>query len=68
MKETNNSSVINSLLDFVNILFSVDKICRVSNKILYIVILFLSFIAHEGYKIIICHLKDYIYEKERIKL
>ena len=50
--------------DIINILFDDENICRVSNKIPYIVILFLSFIAPEGYKIIICHSKDYIHEKE----
>ena len=50
--------------DIINILFDDDNICRVSNKIPYIVILFLSFIAPEGYKIIICHSEDYIHEKE----
>ena len=64
MKETNNPPVINCLSDIVNILFGDDKICRVSNKIPYIVILFLSFIAPDGYKIIICHSKDYIHEKK----
>ena len=50
--------------DIINILFDDDNICRVSNKIHYIVILFLSFIVSEGYKIIICHSEDYVHEKE----
>ena len=64
MKQNNNPPVINSLSDIINNLFDDNNICRVSNKIPYIVILFLSFIAPEGYKIIICHSEDYIHEKE----
>ena len=52
MKQKNSPPVINSLSDIINNLFDDDNICRVSNKIPYIVILFLSFIAPEGYKII----------------
>ena len=54
MYEKNKPPMFNSLSDVVNMFFDDDGCCTVSNKIPYIVILFLRLIAPDDYKIIIC--------------
>ena len=58
MKENNKPPIINSLSDVVNMFFDENGCCNVSNKIPYIVILFLRLIAPDDYKIIICTSND----------
>ena len=60
----NKPPTYNDMSDIIKVLFDEKGVCRVSNKMPYIVILFLSFIALDGYKIIICHSKDYIPDSE----
>ena len=58
MPKNKKSPTINCISDIVNMFFDDDGICTVSNKLPYVVILFLRFIAPDDYKIIICTLKD----------
>lgn len=64
MNKINKPPIINSMSDVVNMFFDDEHICRVTNRVPYILILFLSLIAPDGYKIIICHSPDYIEEVE----
>lgn len=50
--------MFNSFSDVVNMFFDADGCCTVSNKIPYIIILFLRLIAPDDYKIIICTPED----------
>ena len=46
----NKPPTYNDMSDIIKVLFDEKGVCRVSNKMPYIVILFLSFIALDGYK------------------
>ena len=53
MNKINKPPIINSLSDVVDMFFDENNECHVSNSVPYFVILFLSSIAPEGYKVII---------------
>ena len=60
MKNKKKPPIISCMSDVVNKFFDENGECYVSNVIPYIVILFLSFIAPKGYKVIITTSEDLI--------
>ena len=66
MTKINKPPIFNDISELVEIFFDDDGKCYVSNSIPYIVILFLSFIAPEGYKIFIVNSKQFLDDKKRI--
>ena len=60
MKELKKPPIINSLSYVVDMFFDANKECNVSNSVPYFVILFLSMIAPEGYKVIISASSEFL--------
>lgn len=66
MNKINNPPILNSLSDVVEMFFGEDGECHVSNSIPYFVILFLSLIAPEEYKIFISTSKEYLEDNSQL--
>lgn len=66
MKKIKTPPILNSLSDVVEMFFGEDGECHVSNSIPYFVILFLSLIAPEEYKIFISTSNEYMEDNSQL--